>query len=429
MTTPEAQRRFLDCVLETVTRHGLLPLGRRPPAEREPVVVGVSGGPDSIALLDALCRLAEAGRLAVAPVVAHLHHGLRGAEADRDAAHVAETARRLGLPCHLGRADVRAEADRAGLGLEEAGRRARRRFLLETARRAGARRVALGHHADDRVETILFHICRGTGIEGLASLGPRAPLQPETGIEVVRPLMHPDLGRAEVLAYLRSRGIGWREDASNRTADHTRNRIRHQVLPMLEEAVHPAVRKALLRLAHQAEAARAVLEDALETTWRAVVREVPAPATEESRRREPPAEATTGTAAAGGGGPPCPAPGEAEAKSAARRGDRRSPPPTRGEAPARPRAVLIDAEDFARLRPWMQGALLRRAVQRLGGGLKHLSAARTDEAVAALLAKAVAGPVDLPGGLTAERRRGVIRIGPGAGRGRQADGRTDGPPL
>jgi len=363
--------------------------------------VGVSGGPDSVALARVLARLADEGRLAVAPVLAHLHHGLRDDTADADQVFVENLAAALGLPLEVGRADVHAEADAEGVGVEEAGRGARRRFLADVARRRRARSVALGHHSDDRGETVLFHILRGTGIDGLAALGPRGPLVPDEGIEIVRPLMHPRIGREQVIAYLRHVGQAWREDETNRDPAYTRNRLRHEVVPMLARAVNPAVGQAIFRLADQAEAARDVLDDALEAAWREIVREVPVSGTFSGVEKVP----------------------DTFSPDEARRVGALHPPsvdgPSRGYdggcgAPtlqARPRSVVIDADDFAPLRPWLQGAILRRAVQRLGGGLKHMSAARTEEVVAALLASTVAGPVDLPDGLVAQRRRRAIRIG------------------
>jgi len=382
MTTPDPESLLLERVLETIARYDLLPRGRRPAEDAEPVVVGVSGGPDSVALVHVLDRLARDGRLAIAPVIAHLHHGLRGPEADRDAALVADLADRLALPYHVERADIPAEAAARGVGVEEAGRDARRRFFRETARQYGARAVALGHHGGDRVETILFHILRGTGIDGLAALGPRAPLAPQEGIAIVRPLVHPSINREIVLAYLERTGLAWREDATNADTDYTRNRLRHEVLPLLARAVNPAVEEALFRLADQAEAAQAVLGDALDTVWREIVREVPPVIpSERSESRNLAVHSST-------------------------------PAGSRRAGSRAPREILIDADDFAPLRPWLQGAILRRAVERLGGGLKHMSAARTQEVVAALLSKTVAGPVELPDGLIAERRRRVIRIGP-----------------
>ena len=369
MPTPDPESEFIDRVCDTIARHDLLPPA--PSADRESVIVGASGGPDSVALVHVLARLAEENRLAVDLIVAHLHHGLRGEAADRDAALVAGLADRLHLPYVVQRADIRAEAEARNVGVEEAGRGARRRFFIETARARGARKVALGHHGGDRVETVLFHILRGTGIDGLASLGPRALLAPEDGIEIVRPMMHPGIDRDLVLAYLERTGLPWRKDETNDDAAYTRNRLRHEVLPMLARAVNPAVGEALLRLADQAEAARVVLDEALEQAWGRIVREKKVSGTFDAVDKVP------------------------------------------DTFPPR-RALLIDTDDFALLAPWLQGAMVRRAVERLGGGLKHMSAARTEEVVAALVAKTVAGPVDLPGGLVAERRRRAIRIRPKA---------------
>ena len=353
---------FVERVRTTIERHGLLAAAGAGP---QPVVAAVSGGPDSVAMLLALADLAQAGALALDITVAHLHHGLRGADADGDQAFVAALAARLGLAFETARADVRAEAAAADAGLEEAGRAARRRFLAQVARRRGARTIALGHTADDRAETVLFHILRGTGIEGLAAMGPRGILpsptegRGERTIGIIRPLV--DVTRADVIAFLKRRGQAWREDETNRSDAYTRNRLRLEVLPLVRDAVNPKAGEALGRLADQAAAAAEVLADALDQAWRAVAVAVP----------EPDAEASGG---AGLG------------------------------------AILLDADDFAALRPWMQGAILRRAVERLGGGLKHMSADRTAEAVRALLSRPDAGPVDLPGDLVAGRRGRAIRI-------------------
>jgi tRNA(Ile)-lysidine synthase len=386
--------KFVARVRDCIRAHGLLPSVRKG-AGPEPVVVGVSGGADSVALLLALHDLGRSG-LALALTVAHLHHGLRETTADEDEVFVKNLAAKLGLPYTVDRADVRAEAERDRLGIEEAARNARRRFLIGAARRAGARKVALGHTADDRAETVLFNILRGTGLEGLASLAPRAPLPspstklarrvsapaaPKRGaspaanfthspsptegrggeaIEIIRPLV--DLSRAEVRAFLEARGQAWREDETNEDPAFARNRLRREVLPLLREAANPKVDEALLRLADQASDAADVLADALDAAWRAVAHEMSEPAAEAAGHLNP-------------------------------------------------AAVVLDADDFALLRPWLQGAILRRAVEMLGGGLKHMSAERTRAAVDALLSGSVAGPVELPGDLTATRRRRAIRIG------------------
>ncbi len=391
--------KFVARVRACIRRHALLDAPAAPGAGPERVLVGVSGGADSVALVLALHDLGRSG-LAVALAVAHLHHGLRETTADEDEVFVKNLAAKLGLPCTVNRADVRAEAERDGVGIEEAARNARRRFLIAAARSADARKVALGHTADDRAETVLFNILRGTGLEGLAALGPHTILAPEDEIAIIRPLL--DVSRAEVRAFLEVRGQAWREDETNEDPAFARNRLRREVLPLLREAANPKVDEALLRLADQASDAAGVLADAVDAAWRQIVRETPttdchsevAAATEESRR-------------AANVCVPRPAlPGRANAdENSARRDETR-----RGT-----QAIVIDADDFALLRPWLQGAILRRAVQRLGGGLKHMSAERTRAAVEALLSKSVAGPIELPGDLSATRRRRAIRIGPREG--------------
>jgi tRNA(Ile)-lysidine synthetase-like protein len=397
--------KFVARVRDCIRAHGLLPSVRKG-AGPEPVIVGVSGGADSVALVLALHDLGRSG-LALALTVAHLHHGLRENTADEDQLFVENLAKRLGLPCTADRADVRAEAERDRLSIEEAARNARRRFFLGAARRADARKVALGHTADDRAETVLFNILRGTGLEGLAALGPRAVLSPEDGIEIIRPLV--DLSRAEVRAFLEARGQAWREDETNADPAYARNRLRREVLPLLREAANPKVDEALLRLADQAADAADVLQDAVEAVWRQTVREVPG----RVDAPHPPTPLRECHPERSRGVSPCDRPqshnhGEIPRLAPLARNDSAPNVDTGIEA------IVIDADDFALLRPWLQGAILRRAVERLGGGLKHMSAERTREAVDALLSKSVAGPVDLPGDLSAIRRRRAIRIGPEA---------------
>ena len=205
----------------------------------EAVVVGVSGGVDSMVLAEGLWR---AG---VAPlVVAHLHHGLRGDEADADEALVRQWASCRGCACETRRVDVAAVAATTGHSLETAGRLARRAFFHEVAMRRGLRRVVLAHHADDQVETLLMNLLRGAGTHGLA--GMRA-VTPWRGLEIMRPLL--GVWRRELEAWARAEGIRWREDASNRSGEHFRNRIRHEALPALEAAAGRDVREALRRAA------------------------------------------------------------------------------------------------------------------------------------------------------------------------------------
>ncbi|MCO5171479.1 MAG: tRNA lysidine(34) synthetase TilS [Planctomycetes bacterium] len=223
-----------------------------------PVVVGASGGADSTALLAALVA---GGRDVVA---AHLDHGLRGEEARRDRDAARAVADRLGVDLVDGVADAADEARRRGTGsLEAAARAVRYRFLLGVALERGADRVAVGHTADDQAETVLLRALRGAGLAGLSGIPRRRALG--EGVLLVRPLLR--VTRAEVEDHLRARGLADLvvEDGSNRDRRFLRNRLRHDVLPLLREQVNPRADEALRRLAAQARKARRHLDGAAAT--------------------------------------------------------------------------------------------------------------------------------------------------------------------
>lgn len=219
----------IEKVRDYVRARGLIAPGTR-------VLAAVSGGPDSMALMEILSDLAVELRIELA--AAHFDHGIR-AEAGRERALVERGARRLGIPLFLGSGSVPAEARRSKKGLEETGRLIRYRFLEETARAWSAGSVALGHSRDDQVETILLHIIRGSGWRGLTGIPPRRGL-------FVRPLL--SCGRAELRAYARSRRIPYAIDRSNLDNRFLRNRIRNRLIPSLERGYNPAAAEALLRL-------------------------------------------------------------------------------------------------------------------------------------------------------------------------------------
>jgi len=221
---------MLSAVLATAAAHDLLRAGDR-------VVVAVSGGPDSMALLHALWELR--GRLGVTLEVAAVDHGLR-AEARREIDLVRERAAALGLPFTAVAVDVAAaRRARRGLSLQDAAREARLGALEALARRLGAGRVALGHQADDQAETVLYRIIRGTGVAGLAGIPYRRDV-------FVRPLL--DVTRAQILRYLTRRSIPFVEDPSNADVRFARARIRHRILPALAQE-NPRVAEALRALA------------------------------------------------------------------------------------------------------------------------------------------------------------------------------------
>jgi tRNA(Ile)-lysidine synthase len=202
------------------------------------VLVAVSGGVDSMVLLDILLR--AGGQWGIELFVAHLNHGLRGEEADGDAAFVKEAAEKLGLPFYLRKEDGDKLRSQKGLSLEEAARRARYRFLFEVKEITRASRIALGHHSDDNVETILMRLLRGCGPDGLAGI-------PPVGCGgVIRPMI--DCSRAQIETYAGERDIKWRQDASNLQLDFTRNLIRHEILPYLMDRVNPRLPEAISRM-------------------------------------------------------------------------------------------------------------------------------------------------------------------------------------
>jgi tRNA(Ile)-lysidine synthase len=224
-------------------------------------VVAVSGGPDSVGLLRALVAVRAEGALGQL-VVAHLNHSLRGTESDADESFVRALHGRLaaddaeGLLWRCARIDVAEQSRREGDSLETAARKARYNWLAEVAAETGAAWVATGHTADDQAETVLHRLLRGTGLRGLAGIPARRPLRP--GVEVVRPLLR--VRRGQVLAFLQALGQDWRLDRSNADLTHTRNRLRHELLPHLVQ-YNPAVVSVLGRLAEQADDARHCAEE------------------------------------------------------------------------------------------------------------------------------------------------------------------------
>ncbi len=194
-----------------------------------PAIMGVSGGCDSVVLLDLLQR-ANFSHL----IVAHFHHGLRGAAADHDAKWVRKLAKQRELCFESGRGDTRARARRKKETLEEAARTLRRAFLTRVARKHDAATVFLAHHANDVAETMLFHLARGGGMRGLSALRMRAPLH-ATGITIVRPLL--PFTREEIENYAAKCRLTFCTDETNASPAHTRNRLRNEVIPTLATAL------------------------------------------------------------------------------------------------------------------------------------------------------------------------------------------------
>jgi tRNA(Ile)-lysidine synthase len=209
------------------------------------VAVAVSGGADSVALLRALLELRQ--ELGLVLSVAHFHHGIRGAEADGDQDFVRELSERFGLELHTGAAQVPAHAREQKSSLETAARELRHQWFAALLAQGRADKIATAHTLDDQAETVLMRLLRGTGSRGLAAIYPE-----QREKRLVRPLLA--LTRREVEAYLTALGQPWREDSSNRDLAHTRNRVRHELLPLLERQFNPAIRQTLGDLAEIARA-------------------------------------------------------------------------------------------------------------------------------------------------------------------------------
>lgn len=335
----------LSQVRATVDAYALLPRGAT-------IVVAVSGGPDSLCLLHVLSALR--GEYGIRLHVAHLNHRLRP-EAEADAAFVAALAKDWGLPCTVGVADVRALAAAERRSLEEAARVARYRFLAQVACEVGAEIVAVGHNADDQVETVLMHCLRGAGLAGLKGMRRRAPW-PEDAIVacpapvLIRPLL--DVPRTSIEAYGHEHGFEPRFDRTNLEMALFRNRIRHELLPMLE-TYNPRVRRLLHHTADVLAEDYDYLQQTLEALWPQVV------------------------------------------------------------LVEGPEAIVLRREVFRALAPSPQRGVLRRAIRSLRRSLRDIAWQHIERARRASLAAPAGAQVTLPAGLVLEVSYDRLIVRPG----------------
>jgi tRNA(Ile)-lysidine synthase len=254
-------QRLERLVLRFVREQGLF-------ADQKRALLAVSGGPDSVALLLILAHLRRVLDLEL--WIAHFDHGLRSrAEREAERAFVSHLAEQLGLPFLFGRGDTRAHGRRHHLSLEEAARALRYAFLASEAERLGAGCVATGHTASDQVETVLMHIIRGSGLAGIAGMQPRSPwpFPGHAALALVRPLLA--VSRLQSQRYCREEGLSPRLDASNLLLQPLRNRVRHELLPLLHR-YNPRVEQGLLRLAGAAAGDAAYLDETANLFWQAL---------------------------------------------------------------------------------------------------------------------------------------------------------------
>ena len=197
------------------------------------VLIAISGGPDSVALLHLLLELREEYELTL--ILAHMEHGIRGEESREQAGFVQRIGRELGLDCFIRHVDVPLLSRMKSMSLEEAAREARYQFFRETAQRSGATKIALGHTADDQAETLLMRLLRGAGMDGLAAMRPRR----EEDIPLIRPLLN--VFHREILDFLQEQKISFCLDSTNQELDYLRNRIRLHLIPMLSREYNPQI--------------------------------------------------------------------------------------------------------------------------------------------------------------------------------------------
>ncbi|MBR0025562.1 MAG: tRNA lysidine(34) synthetase TilS, partial [Clostridia bacterium] len=212
---------MLNKVREYLSRNDLIHPG-------EHVLIGLSGGADSVALLRVLLDLSE--ELSLKITAAHFHHGIRGEEADGDEAFAKELCGKWNVPCYAERADIPALAKEQKMPLEQAAREARYAFLRRIKAECGASVIAVAHHLQDQAESVLMHLIRGSGLTGLCGMRPKSG-------DIIRPLLCVE--KSELLAYLKERGIPFRTDSTNLEANTTRNRLRLDVMPYLKEHLNP----------------------------------------------------------------------------------------------------------------------------------------------------------------------------------------------
>jgi len=314
------------------------------------LLVAVSGGQDSVCLFHILVKLQE--ELNIKLHAAHLNHQLRGVESEADAQYVSRLAHQLGIPATIEQRDVKAYQARQRTSLEEAAREVRYAFLSEVAKSIGADRVAVGHTTDDHIETILMHLIRGTGTRGLRGLQPSSLRQSSgSSLIIIRPLLQ--VSRQETADYCHNHQLMPRIDASNLSLSPLRNRIRHQLLPLLR-GYNPRVAEALLRSARIAGEDLAFLDKESARLWDRI---------------------------------------------AQRQGE----------------TVILDKARFLELPPALQRHLLRVAIEGLLGNLKDIET-RHIEVIMAALTKPAGKRLNLPGRLVfaVEYNRYLLGLDPAA---------------
>ncbi len=214
------------------------------------VLLGVSGGPDSVALLSLIFDANRVNPACSDIFIAHLNHLIRNKESEEDERFVNNLAKKFKLSIISERRDIKEIAREHKMSLEEAAREERYKFFESAAKRVGANVIAVGHNADDNAETILHRIIRGTGIVGLGGMRPKRKLTPFSSINLVRPLLF--TWRKDIIAYLKEKNLSYRVDSTNFETDQFRNRIRAELIPHLEKNYNSKIKESLVKLGETA---------------------------------------------------------------------------------------------------------------------------------------------------------------------------------
>ena len=246
-----------DRVLETIKKNRLILNGDK-------IVLGVSGGPDSISMLNILKELKEGGTLQFSMVVAHINHMIRE-EAVEDEKYVKDYCKKNGIECYVKRINVIEYAQNNKIGTEEAGRKARYDFFDEIAQKTNANKIAIAHNKNDKIETIIMHILRGSGLSGLKGI------EPIRNNRYIRPLI--DCERQEIEDYCEKENLNPRIDKTNFENDYTRNKIRNIVIPYIKEEFNPNIIQTMDRLSDLVKEEDEYLEKVVETKYKEYVQQ------------------------------------------------------------------------------------------------------------------------------------------------------------
>lgn len=338
-----------------IRKHGMIRAG-------DTVITGVSGGADSVCLLFILSKLQK--KLGFEIKACHVNHGIRGEAADADEAYVKQLCESLRIPCRFFHENVEWIAKKRKQSPEEAGRMVRREAFETMCREDGGTKIATAHHRDDNAETVLLNIARGTGLKGLCGI---RPVQGKW----IRPLL--GLDREQIEIFLTEQGIRWCTDATNEEDAYTRNRIRHNILPVLKSQVNEGVVRHLEELSVQAQEVWEYLEKGIEAAWE---RCVEIPGQEEREEKSRTLEHVRGTGV-----------------------DR---------VCSRCESLHIDGVRLEQEPPAVQKMLVKECLASVRGSEKDIGAVHL-QAVMELFGRQCGRKLDLPGNVTAERTyRGVL---------------------